>query len=341
MPSNDPPGPNRRPARRVLLAVATAVALVAGPAAAAGAEPSPAAPQALFVQVGTLWPYSPAAVQWWIERTCQGREVVLQDVAGQDGRLIQPYLDVIAPYLPGGSRACFSRVFVGTVDLAWTGPGSTYTQGVQDAGFRTRYLTLSDAAARAFVARYPRLRINWYLTLEADLNQLYYPAVQQAYRSLLSTEMANLRAVRRAAVMWSPSFAYPYSAYRSNLPGITQLRANLVDLFATLARTAGGVQYLNLQDFVAGSACEPAWNRTTPSDAVGWVSFLVGLGQLPNVELNVEQYAFDCTAGGIGPGNATEIAARTDFYRATGVRLGPAFEIRYWMQINGMSLAAA
>jgi hypothetical protein len=56
------------------------------------------------------------------------------------------------------------------------------------------------------------------------------------------------------------------------------------------------------------------------------------------VQLNVEQYSFDCDAGTIGPGNAGELAARTSFYRSLNVALGPAFEIRYWMPANGFSL---
>ncbi len=298
-------------------------------------------PLPMFVQVATLGPtYSPAEVRSWMGRICRGREVVLQDVAGQDGRLFEAYLDVIAPYLPGGSKACFSRVFVGTVDLAWAGAGSKYVEGVQDAAFQQRYLSMSDTAARAFVARYPRLKFDWYLTYEANLNQFYYPAVHQAYTSMVTAEMKNLRSIRRGAVMWSPVFAFPYSAYSGNLAGMTQLRANLVDFFATLAREAGGLQILDLQDYVAGSACQPDWDRTSPQDAVGWVNFLLGLQQIKTVELNVEQYAFNCATGTIGPGSATELAARTSFYNSQRIRLGPAFEVRYWMQVHGLSLFA-
>ncbi|MEA2685139.1 MAG: hypothetical protein QOE93_334 [Actinomycetota bacterium] len=335
--------------RRTLLsggAFRFAVAILAGCAfvthvtpATAAQRPATPASQGVFVQVSTLGPtFSPAQVQAWMERICAGRQVVLQDVAGQDGRLFTTYLDVIAPYLPGGSKACFTKVFVGTVDLAWTGTGSKYSEGVQDAAFQERYLAMSNTAARAFVGRYPRTKVNWYLTYEANLNLLYYPEVHKAYRSMLATEMRNLRSIRAGSTMWSPTFAYPYSDYSSNVAGMTQLRANLINLFGTWGATAGGLQVLNLQDFVAGSACDPAWNQTTPEDAVGWVNFLGSLGQVPTVQLNVEQYSFDCDAGTIGPGNAGELAARTSFYRSLNVALGPAFEIRYWMPANGFSL---
>jgi hypothetical protein len=318
-----------------LFLVASGLGLLLAPSATA----TPTAPTPLFIQVASLAPtFSPAQVQSWMARTCAGRDVVLQSVAGADGRLFQPYLDVIAPYLPGGTRACFSRAFVGTVDLAWTGPGTKYVEGVQDPAFVRRYLALSDVAARAFVTRYPRTRFGWYLSYEADLNQLYYAQVVGAYRSLLTTELRQLRARRSGIAMWSPMFAYPYTAYSGNTVGMTQLRSNLVDLFSTLTRNAGGVQQVDLQDFVGGSACQPAWNRVTPQDAVGWAKFLIGLSQIPSVMLNVEQFTIDCATGAIHAGDPNEIATRTSFYAGRGIALGPAFEIRYWLQANGMQL---
>ena len=100
------------------------------------------------------------------------------------------------------------------------------------------------------------------------------------------------------------------------------------------------MQLPQLQDYVSGSACQPDWDRTSPQDAVSWVNFLVSLGQIQTVELNVEQYSFDCATGMIGPGSASELAARTSLDNSRRIKLGPAFEIRYWMQANGLSLFA-
>jgi hypothetical protein len=77
----------------------------------------------------------------------------------------------------------------------------------------------------------------------------------------------------------------------------------------------------------------------TPQDAVGWVGFLKGLNKIPNVQLNVEQYAVDCATGMIRAGDARELEARTSFYLSRNIVLGPAFEVRYWMQANGFSLS--
>ncbi len=110
----------------------------------------------------------------------------------------------------------------------------------------------------------------------------------------------------------------------------------LTDLFTTV-----NVQVLDLQDYVGGSACQPAWNRVTANDAVGWVSFLSSLGRLPAVEVNSELYAPDCSRGGIGPGDPQEIASRRAFYASRGLTLGPAFELRYWIQTRQTVLSVA
>lgn len=320
----------------MILAALVALALInSGSSPAAAATPDP--PQGLFVQVSSLGAASsPATVASWISHVCAGRDLVLQDISGTDGVLITSYIDVIAPYLPGGAHACFRRVFVGTVDLPWTGAGSKYVDGVESESFRRQNIALSDSVARAFVTRYPWVHADWYLTYEANLNEVYYPAVERSYADLLGSEMRLLSRLRpQASFAWSPAFWFPYSTYRLNLAGMSQLRTMLSRLFSTLRAEGRGIQLLDLQDFVAGSGCQPVANRVTPSDAVAWAHFLVGLRQLPDVAINVEQYAVDCRTGQIGLGNRQGVVDREAFYSSNGVRLGPAFEIRYWMPLHG------
>ena len=116
---------------------------------------------------------------------------------------------------------------------------------------------------------------------------------------------------------------------------MAQLKTRLTDLFASLKSTTAGIRLLNLQDFVAGSSCQPLGNRMTPSDAVSWVRFLAGLRQLPEVAINVEQFAMDCVTGSVVPGDRQAVADREAFYSAQGLPFGPAFEIRYWMRTHG------
>jgi hypothetical protein len=329
----------RRSASALLISGAVLLIAVTGcvPAAPSSDSATSAAsrePLSLIVQVSSLAPtHSPETVAAWIEKACApSGDLVLQDIANADGVLASAYLDAIAPYLPGGERACFERVFVGTVDLAWTGSGSKYVEGAQDAAFRQRYLALSQSVASSFVSRYPTLDIDWYITYEANLNDFYYPSIAGAYRSMLSSEMQMLTSIRAGAFAWSPAFWYPHSAYSSNAAGMAQLRANLIDLFSSLQRTAGGIQLLTLQDYVAGSGCQPASNQVTPSDAASWARFLADLGMLPEVTMNIEQYRTDCATGSNGPGDRHELADRRAFYESQSVSIGPSFEIRYWAQ---------
>jgi hypothetical protein len=226
------------------------------------------------------------------------------------------------------------------VDVTWTGTGSKYVEGVQDPTFTARYLRLSTSVAKSFIARYPKLIINWYLTYEANLNELYYPAIENAYATLLHAEMQALSSLRpHATFAWSPAFWYPYAAYRSNLDGMVQLRQMLTKLLATLRTNSPGLGMLDLQDFVAGSSCEPPGNRVTPDDAVNWLQFLKSLTNAAReTVINTEQYSFDCGTGGVIAGDAASVTAREAFYATRGVQSGPAFEIRYWMPNHDLTL---
>jgi hypothetical protein len=309
----------------------------ASPGGAASAQDD-GRPRSVMVQVSTLAPtYGPNTLASWLKQLCtsdvspdQSRDLILQDIASMEGALATPYLDVLTKFFPGGKQACFTRVFVGTVDLPWSSEGSKYREGVLNADFVRRYLSLSSSVAAAFTAHYPRAIFNWHLTYEANLNELAYPEVEIAYRSMLVSEMQSLATINpQAGFSWSPAFWYPYSAYKSNVVGMTMLRQSLDDLFSSLAKTATGLELVDLQDFVAGSSCQPSWNQVSPDDAVSWARFLTSLGTAPAIALNVEQYAVDCDTGGIRPGDRQALSDRQAFYASHGVAIGPAFEIRY------------
>ncbi len=296
-------------------------------------------PPAVFLQVSSLAAITPATVRKWLEAFCAATAeppgLVLQDIASANGVLLTKYLDAIAPMLPGGSQACFGRVYVGTVDLPWHGAGTKYVEGITDPAFRTKYLRLSLTAARRFHARYPYVRNDWYLTYEANLNELYYRDIAASYRLLLTREIDALRSVESGrSVLWSPAFWYPYSIYRSNTAGMAGLKTHLVGLFQATQRASHGRMHVALQDYVGGSSCLPRTDRTTPSDAVGWLRFLQSLRQLNNVSLNVDQFTTKCKTGAIVAATPSAVLSRERFYRAAGVTLGPAFELRYWLRAH-------
>src|SRR5947208_710193 len=120
-----------------------------------------------------------------------------------------------------GGRADVGRAAEPVCSGVLAGAGSMYVEGVQDPAFTQRYLALSKSVAAAFAARYAKLQFDWYLTFEADLNQLYYPSVERAYRALLVAETQTLAAVRpHTTFAWSPAFWYPYSIYSTNTAGM-------------------------------------------------------------------------------------------------------------------------
>ncbi|MBV8162340.1 MAG: hypothetical protein JO265_15585 [Acidimicrobiia bacterium] len=333
---------SRGPVRGVAAMVCAAlcltgtVAAVSGRADAASAPP----PANLMLQVSSLAPaYPPSTLARWMKEVCAtttaGRSLVLQDVATSDGVLQTSYLDVLAPYLPGGNKACFSHAYVGSVEPQWSGSGSLYVDGVQDAQFRQSYVNASSTVDRAFATRYPTLKVDWYLTYESNLNDFYYPQVEQGYAALLGAEMTALSAIRpHRAFLWSPAFWFPYSSYKSNTAGMAGLTGGLSNLFAAVGPS---LQVLDLQDFVAGSACQPSGNQMTPADVVGWIGFLRGVAKAPAVQVNTEQYRLDCATGGVTAGSPVDVASRESYYRSQGLTLGPAFELRYWLSTHGLA----
>ena len=300
---------------------------------------STASSPSVMIQLSTLSSaVTPTGLKSWMRTICPSGvnpsgQLALQDIASNDGTLLTSYLDVLAPFLPGASaHPCFSHVYVGTVEPVWTGSGNAYVDGVQDAAFVADYLGRSNAVASAFVARYPKVTNDWYITYEANLNDLYYTQIEAAYQSLLTAELQSRSTLRRnGRVMWSPAFWYPYSSYHTNTLGMAGLTSSLSSLFTSLRAAGHGIDVVNLQDYVAGSSCQPPGNNVTPADAVSWIGFLRGLGVVPNVYVNTEQYAMDCSTGGITSGDPTEVKDREAYYGSNGLTLGPAFELRYWL----------
>ena len=301
----------------------------------------------LFLQVSSLGPtYSPAEVSQWLADICNtpttgSRNLVLQDIVDSNGNLNTSYLDVIVPYLPGGSVSCFNKVFVGTFGPVWTGTGSIYTNGVEDTTFTTSYVNTSIQLANEFVKAYPQVQVNWYLTYEADLNQLYYPTVESAYASMLSSEMSGLSAIDpNAQFLWSPGFLYTYSGYSTNTLGMQGLDSELGQLFSSLKQVGPGLGTLDLQDEIGTTNC---WGSgaMTPSDAVGWAHFLQGVSNAPQIDMNTTLFDTNCTTGGLVPITSSTALNTESYYLSQSVALGAAYEMRYWITESGYQLNQA
>lgn len=322
-------------AATVLLGIIT---MAASPASAAPAPtPVPAAataaapPKGLMIQVSSLsGSASPATLKRWLEdirrnhnRSKPGyiNTVVLQDIADRNGALYTPYLDVIAPYLPGGATPIFTRAYVGTVDLAFTGVGSKYIEGIESPAFRSQNIDVSRTAAAAFKARYPKAVTDWYITYEANLAGFWDARIERAYLTYIRDLMTTLSGVRaNRTFLWSPAFWTQFADEPSW--AWPDLHANLTDLFTQLPRKLT----LDIQDFVGQSG-----GASSMQSAVSWVRYLQqNWGPyLQKVQMNAEQFT-QGPDGSIRTGDPSEVAQRENYYRSQGIDLGPAWEIRYW-----------
>lgn len=296
--------------------------------AAVSTEP----PQGLMIQVSSLAPStSPATLKTWLEKirtkhrssssTAYINNIVLQNIADSNGNLLANYLDVIAPYLPGGATPAFTRAYIGTVDLSWTGAGSKYIEGIENAEFRNQNVSLSNAVAKKFVTRYPRASINWYITYEANMAGFWDANIQGAYTVYINQLMTSLSSVKSGKTfMWSPAFWTP----RRSQPAwaMPSLQANFTSMFSNIKQPF----ILNMQDFVGQSN-----GVSTKEDAVDWVKYLKQNSSSSNIsfQINTEQFK-QASNGTISVGDPIEIPARENYYKSQGIQLGSSWEIRYW-----------
>lgn len=302
---------------------------LAGPSRAAVATDPP---MGLMIQVSSLSARtSPSTLHGWLEdirrdhhdiaKTGYINTVVLQDIADGTGALYTRYLDILAPYLPGGATPVFTQAYIGTVDLAWTGTGSKYINGIENSAFRAQNVTVSRAAANAFQARYPRALTSWYVTYEANLAGFWDTNLASAYRTYLLQLMAALSNVQaNRGFLWSPAFWTTYATEPTwAAPG---LKANLTNLFASLPTRLT----LSVQDFVGQSG-----GASSPQSAADWVAYLErNCSQyLAKVQINVEQFT-ESANGSIVAGSSAELPLRENYYQSQHIELGAAWEIRYW-----------
>ncbi|HEX4774875.1 MAG TPA: hypothetical protein VH234_05140 [Candidatus Saccharimonadales bacterium] len=249
--------------------------------------------------------------------------VVLQDIADQNGNLLTTYLDILKPYLPGGSTPAFDRAYIGTIDLPWTGSGSKYIQGIEDPNFRSLNISQSTTLAKAFKTGYPTVKADWYITYEANLAGFWDSNIETSYVTYINQLEQALSGVSSSkAFMWSPAFWSTYTSVSNNM-NLPSLQANLKDLFAKIPSPF----YLDLQDFVGQSD-----GVSTEADALTWINYVHQLApQLAGLQMNVEQFKQN-PDGSIVVGDPIEVPARENYYVKNGIQLGPSWEIRYWHQ---------
>lgn len=315
-----------RTAGLAALTAAAAIITTAVPAGAAvvGSDP----PMGLMIQVSTLAPSTtPAKLKEWMVAVRKNHRdpskpgyvnnLVLQDIADINGKLLTPYLDVIAPFLPGGATPAFTKLSIGgAAEQQWTGPGSKYIEGIQSPAFRERNVSLSVSTGKAFKTRYPKVRFDWYIPYEANVAAFWDHRIERGYLTYINDMTTRLSAVKSGSFSWSPSFW----STRSQMPAwaMTNLDENLAHFFPNLRAPVT----VNLQDFVGQSG-----GASTRGDAVAWVRYLNRW--TTRTQMNVEQFGLN-TSGNLIPGDSVEVSARGRYYTSAGVPLGPSFDIRFW-----------
>jgi len=317
---------------------------VSAPPVIESTSPGSAPGPGIFLQVSSLSPtYSVADVHNWLAQVCSsgtssaGPTIVLQDIVNTTGHLNIPYLNAIVPYLPGNNN-CFSKAYIGTEGITYNGPGSLYQQGVETSSVAEQYETQSTSLAKQFKDDYPSVTTNWYLTLEANLNDFTLSGVVSAYSSILPTEINQLSTIDpSASFLWSPGFWYTYSGYSSNTYGMGLLQQGLATLFQRLTAATQQPVTLDLQDEVGTTNC---WGTgaMTPQDAVDWAHFLTTIPAHPTIEMNTTLFQTSCTTGGTTPISQTQANDTEQYYQSNGITLGPAYEIRYWLTQHNLSL---
>lgn len=170
-------------------------------------------PRGLFIQLSTSNTWVLPHLNGWLENVCaknhllpeheRMNDIILQDIAVEKANtvssvttnytMIYDVLDVIAPYLPGGSKQCYRNVFVGSAEVRWSGGGNYYIDAVQNSEFRERYVRLAKEVAKEFIKKYPQISpVHWYITYESNLNYLIDEKCMRGHLKLLSDTVCEI-----------------------------------------------------------------------------------------------------------------------------------------------------
>lgn len=282
------------------------------------------------------------------------QNLVLQDIApanGDGSQLFTGVLDAVAPYLPGGSRAAFDHVFVGTLleppapagaPVGW----SPYVEGIADPALRSAHLAASTRAVVTFVARYPSVRVDWYLSWEAFLLPLMYadsfaypvaprivPSVLRAdyldYQRRLVAALSGIRPGR--AFLWSPALDRSWTQVSVDGQG-TVVPQNLRTYVGAVQAATGGRLWLDAQDGLSRPCLEDGGAAgNTIADRVDWFHRLAGMSlTLAALQVNAETFVSPYCPGVSSP---AQVLSRLSAYEQAGVPIGPSFDIFGWATI--------
>jgi hypothetical protein len=288
------------------------------------------------------------------------RNLVLTDIGSRDAAtgsvaLRAEVLDIIAPYLPGGPKAAFDLVFVGTLlepacEQSCTPGWSAYVDGILDPQLRDRSVTDPVTLATAFRSRYPAVVNHWYQSWEGFLPDLMRDviydragnitrtkvetdAIRAAYLDYQTRLFHELRAVADGFILWSPAVQQRLEQVDVDHQREAVAR-NVRDHFTQLAGPSGqNRMWLAIQDTLG--RCWLAAGNTTES-TIAWRKLIAQNYTFANLSINAETFL---QTGGIPAcGTWTSLAARERArarlldYAARGETIGPSFDLDRWYE---------
>jgi hypothetical protein len=233
-------------------------------------------------------------------------------------------IDVIMEYAPSGARSASSNLFVGSSNLKWSGAGSKYREGVQDAAFRADALIVAEDYARQFHARYGSQHwYHFYVDFEAVANWWTEPDTRTGYVELLSGWQTMYEGiVPGRAMLYCPAY------WNLNIPA--GMSGAVGDLFSRVRQNTGVTRnWLSFQDMFGrrNDQLDP-----TPQTTLNWYQMFKATGMFDS--LGVTPELFETTATTYGTGDPTEVAWRLSEYDRLGIPIRFMFELRYWYAIE-------
>ena len=240
--------------------------------------------------------------------------VALDEIGGLSG--LHSNLGIIAPYFPGGARATFDNVFVGSHYVRWNGSGMSYREGMLDPAHRWRNLGAQRELWEQFADAYPSTYFHFYVNHEGVLDFMDDRSLRQAYEAYLIQSVRDAHSIKpNRAVLWSP-------AVFVNRPFGWRERRGIRILFKNVDNYTephyGGIKWLSIQDMQGRS------RNYSQANAVAWYRQVRDLHGWHSIGLNAEMF------------NQTpaEVQARMDYYERNGVPVTASWELRHWVRTH-------
>lgn len=243
--------------------------------------------------------------------------IVLDEIGSEWTGLHFPVLDVIAPYLPGGTRKTFDNVFVGSHFVNGNQP---YGKGMLNSEHRWANLRVQKYLWQQFADRYPNVPFHFYINHEGDLAQFQYRDIAAAYEAYLIQSIRDAYTVKDSqAILWSPAIS-------NNQPLNWRSRQGVKRTFKNVQSYTNNRLWVHLQDRLGRK------NPPTIQTVVKQYRQLKSMDVFASLRVNMEMFQSEPT---YGPAPYWKLAEREAYYKNQGVPLGASWEIRFWRESHG------